>query len=460
MPVVLILTPLHLEYAAVSRHLTDKKAMVKEGAAYEIGHFKGRHHDYTVVLREPGMKNTDMALATERAIQHWSPDIAILCGIAGGIKDVQKGDVAIARSAFNYDSGKESDNGFLPRPVEYHFSEELLAYAQLVQRSDAWKKRCTDGAPQARLHIASVAAGDKVVAAVSNATYERITQFLSHCKFLEMEAAGFGLAIQRHRNLHALVVRGISDMCKGKVESDREEVDWQAVAAERAAGTAFELLWCLDASHFIHTGLTKASSALPKTPKERSANHSLKIFISYAKEDASSRDTLTRQLASLRRSGKVEIWSDNQIDLGTDWSDVTKERLRQADIIFLLLSEDFMASDHIWDNQLKESLERRDNGEAVMLVPILVRSCDVKNTPLDNIQGLPRDKKAIVLYPDLDEAWYNVALEIRYIVEHFEALVEKAQRNVSQNNSLALQQSIGTKNTISDGIIMVGMGTK
>jgi hypothetical protein len=256
------------------------------------------------------------------------------------------------------------------------------------------------------------------------------------------------------------VVRGISDMCKGKVESDREEVDWQAVAAERAAGTAFELLWCLDASHFIHTGLTKASSALPKTPKERSANHSLKIFISYAKEDASSRDTLTRQLASLRRSGKVEIWSDNQIDLGTDWSDVTKERLRQADIIFLLLSEDFMASDHIWDNQLKESLERRDNGEAVMLVPILVRSCDVKNTPLDNIQGLPRDKKAIVLYPDLDEAWYNVALEIRYIVEHFEALVEKAQRNVSQNNSLALQQSIGTKNTISDGIIMVGMGTK
>lgn len=250
---VLILTPLHLEYAAVSRHLTDKKAMVKEGAAYEIGRFVGQHHDYTVVLREPGMKNIDMALATERAIQHWSPDIAILCGIAGGIKDVQKGDVAIARSAFNYDSGKESDNGFLPRPVEYHFSEELLAYAQLVQRSDAWKKRCTDGAPHAQVHIASVAAGDKVVAAVENATYERITQFLSHCKFLEMEAAGFGLAIQRHRNLHALVVRGISDLCAGKAESDREGVDWQAVAAERASAVGVEMLFILNASNFIQS---------------------------------------------------------------------------------------------------------------------------------------------------------------------------------------------------------------
>jgi nucleoside phosphorylase len=250
---VLILTPLPVEFNAVSRHLTDKRSMVKEGAAYEIGRFRGQHYDYTVVLREPGMRNTDMALATERAIQHWSPDIAILCGIAGGIKDIKKGDVAIARSAFNYDSGKEAENGFLPRPVEYHFSEELLAYAQLVQRSDNWKKRCADGAPDATIHIASVAAGDKVVAAVENATYERITQFLSHCKFLEMEAAGFGLAVQRHRDLHALVVRGISDLCAGKAESDQESVDWQAVAAERASGVSFELLHTLNASHFIQT---------------------------------------------------------------------------------------------------------------------------------------------------------------------------------------------------------------
>lgn len=124
---VLILTPLKLEYEAVSRHLANKKSEVREGALYEIGQFKGKHHDYTVVIREPGMKNTDMALATERAIQHWSVDIAILCGIAGGIKDVRIGDVAIAKSVFNYDSGKESEDGFLPRPVEYHFSEELLA---------------------------------------------------------------------------------------------------------------------------------------------------------------------------------------------------------------------------------------------------------------------------------------------------------------------------------------------
>lgn len=250
---VLFLTPLALEYQAVSRHLTDRKAVVKEGAAYETGRFQGRYCDYTIVVREPGMRNTDMALATERAIQHWSPEIAILCGIAGGIKDLRIGDVAIAKSAFNYDSGKESEDGFLPRPVEYHFSEELLAYAQLVQRSDDWKKRTVDGAAQATVHLASVAAGDKVVAAVGNATYERVTQFLSHCKFLEMEAAGFGLAVQRHRKIHAMVVRGISDMCKAKSETDKEEENWQERAAERASAVGMEVLFELNANQFITT---------------------------------------------------------------------------------------------------------------------------------------------------------------------------------------------------------------
>jgi len=252
---VLILTPLPLEYEAVSRHLTDKKSIVKEGAAYEIGRFKGRHHDYEVVVREPGMKNVDMALAAERAIQHWQPQIALLIGIAGGIKDLKIGDVAIAKSAFNYDSGKESDNGFLPRPVEYTFSEELLAYAQVVQRSDHWKKRTTDGASNASVLIASVAAGDKVVAAVNNSTFQRIEQFLSHTKFLEMEAAGFGLAIQRHRNIHALVIRGISDLCAGKGETDKG--NWQVVAAERAAAVGFELLEALDCSSFIKVSLSE-----------------------------------------------------------------------------------------------------------------------------------------------------------------------------------------------------------
>lgn len=453
MPVtVLLMTPLPLEYAAISRHLTDRKAVVKDGAAYETGRFDGQHHAYTIVVREPGMKNIDMALATERAIQHWSPDIAILCGIAGGIKDVQKGDVAIAKSAFNYDSGKESDNGFLPRPVEYHFSEELLAYAQLVQRSDDWKKHTSDGASTAQVHIASVAAGDKVVAAVENATYERITQFLSHCKFLEMEAAGFGLAVQRHRNVHALVVRGISDLCKAKSETDKEEENWQERAAERAAAVAIEVLWILDGKSILQTKPVINVLTSPQTPTQHLRSSMLKIFISYAQEDIVYRESLNNHLSSFRRTGQVEMWSDNQVNLGATWNDVTKERLRQADIIILLLSDSFMASDHIWETQLQESLKRRNSGEAVMLIPILVRPCNIKNTVLDTIQGLPRNKKPILLHPNIDQAWYEVAIEIGQIVEKFDEMIKEASYNASKSN---IQQVLGENHVISKGVIVI-----
>ncbi len=253
---ILIMTPLPLEYAAAIKHVGGPyEKIFKDQAVYVRGTFKGNHHDYSVVVCEPGMRNVDMALATERAIQRFSPAIVLLMGIAGGIKDLKKGDVAIASSAFNYDSGKELENQFLPRPIEFHFSKELLAYAKDISRSDDWKKRTSDGAPQANILIAPVASGDKVVAAVNNPTYDRIVQYLSHCKFLEMESGGFGLAVQPYRDLHALVIRGISDMCAGKAETDLE--NWQEVAAERAAAVAFEVLGEMDCSNFIKLSLSE-----------------------------------------------------------------------------------------------------------------------------------------------------------------------------------------------------------
>ena len=246
---VLILTPLPLEYDAVVKHLTGaRNATIQDAAAYEMGTFIGKHHRYSVAVREPGMKNVDMALATEKAIQYFKPQIVLLIGIAGGVKDVRIGDVVIASSAFNYESGKETGEGFLARPAEYLFSEELLANAQVVSRNPNWKKRTSDGAADSKVLIGPIAAGDKVVAGIDNPTFERIKQNLSHIKALEMESAGFGRTVQSHRKLHALVIRGISDLCVGKAETDQQ--NWQPVAAERAAAVGFELLDGLDFAPF------------------------------------------------------------------------------------------------------------------------------------------------------------------------------------------------------------------
>lgn len=247
---VLILTPLPLEYTAVVKHLTGaSETIYKDQAAYEKWEFQGKHHRYTVIVREPGMKNVDMALATEKAVQSFQPQLALLVGIAGGVKDVQIGDVLIAKKVYGYEAGKEDADGFKSRPSMESFSSELLARAQVLSRRGDWKRRTDDGAPDAKVFIGPIAAGDKVVADTNNATFQQIKSHYNDTLGLEMEAIGFAAALQAHRLIHGLAIRGISDLCEGKAETDRH--NWQPVAAERAAAFGFELLYELDASAFI-----------------------------------------------------------------------------------------------------------------------------------------------------------------------------------------------------------------
>lgn len=246
---VLLLTPLQLEFDAVARHLQNRKSTVLEAATYETGSFDGAHHRYHIVLCQPGMKNVEMALATERAIQKFHPQFVLLIGIAGGVKDVRIADVLIATKAYSYEAGKEDADGFKARPSAESFSADLLAFAQQISRSPDWKKRTADQAAGAQVFMGPIAAGDKVVASANNPTYQRIKQHFNDTLGLEMEVAGFATALQKYRHIHSLAIRGISDLCEGKSETDKE--NWQPVAADRAAAVAFELLYQLDTSKFI-----------------------------------------------------------------------------------------------------------------------------------------------------------------------------------------------------------------
>jgi nucleoside phosphorylase len=272
---VLILTPLPLEYDAVSKHLSgERDTIFKDAAAFDIGSYAGKHHTYKVIVREPGMKNIDMALATDRAIVEFNPQIVLLIGIAGGVKDVKIGDVLIATKAYGYESGKEDTDGFKSRPAVESFSGELLARAQVVRRQGNWKKRCDDGATEASIFIGPIAAGDKVVAGTNNPTYQRIKEHYNDTLGLEMEAIGFATALQGHRKIHGLAIRGISDLCEGKSETDKQ--NWQPIAAERAAAVGFELLDMLNAD-FIQLDEPVAKTASTTIVQPTPVNQALAI---------------------------------------------------------------------------------------------------------------------------------------------------------------------------------------
>ena len=72
------------------------------------------------------------------------------------------------------------------------------------------------------------------------------------------------------------------------------------------------------------------------------------------------------------------------------WDKIIKQELLDSDIILLLISSDFLASNYCYDIEIKKAIERHEKGEA-KVIPIIVRPCDWKDLPFSKIQGLPKN---------------------------------------------------------------------
>ncbi len=124
----------------------------------------------------------------------------------------------------------------------------------------------------------------------------------------------------------------------------------------------------------------------------------IKIFYSYSHADANLRDELDKHLSTLKRNGIIDDWSDGEITPGTPWEEQILEKLANADVILLLVSSDFLASDFINEVELERAIARHESGD-VRVIPIILRPCDwqglPETCPMGALQALPKDALAI-----------------------------------------------------------------
>lgn len=135
-------------------------------------------------------------------------------------------------------------------------------------------------------------------------------------------------------------------------------------------------------------GDVSASSALKKAP--------IKIFFCYARKDKELRDELEKHLEPLRRTGKITTWHDRAIQPGKEWKKEIDIHLNSSNIVLLLVSPNFMHSDYCYGIEMRRALERHEAGEA-RVIPIILRPVDWKETPIGELQALPRDGKPLTV---------------------------------------------------------------
>lgn len=144
------------------------------------------------------------------------------------------------------------------------------------------------------------------------------------------------------------------------------------------------------------------------------------VFFSYSHADEALRDQLETQLAMLKHQGVIDTWHDRGIGAGQEFSQSIDDHINRDEIILLLVSPDFIASNYCYNIEMKRALERHEAGDAIV-IPVILRPCDWHPAPFGKLLATPRDGKPVTQWPDRDEAFLQVAKAVREAAGRWQA---------------------------------------
>ena len=132
--------------------------------------------------------------------------------------------------------------------------------------------------------------------------------------------------------------------------------------------------------------------------------------------DMDLRDELEKHLSVLLRQDVISSWHDRCISPGDEIHNEIDAHLNAADIILLLVSVDFLASDYCYDIEMARAMERHTDGTA-RVIPVILRPCDWHGVPFGNLMATPPDGKPVVDHSSHDQGFLEVVKAIRQVVD-------------------------------------------
>jgi hypothetical protein len=110
---------------------------------------------------------------------------------------------------------------------------------------------------------------------------------------------------------------------------------------------------------------------LPGGPELNVRERAPCVFVSYSHRDEQVLEALLPYLATLQRDGLVTVWSDQHIEAGEQWRKEIDVALDAATIAVLLISQEFLTSKFVRDEELPRILAQQGAGQMTVL-PVFV----------------------------------------------------------------------------------------
>jgi hypothetical protein len=148
----------------------------------------------------------------------------------------------------------------------------------------------------------------------------------------------------------------------------------------------------------------------PPPPKQ------IEIFVFYSHLDQNFRKYLDKYLSPLKAIYPTTFWYDGVIGPGVNFEQEIEIHLRNAHIILLMVSPDFVDSEYCSVKELGPAMERHHKGEA-RVIPIILRPTFWKGTPFRKLQALPNNAKPITEWQPRDAGYVKVAEGIEKVIK-------------------------------------------
>lgn len=146
----------------------------------------------------------------------------------------------------------------------------------------------------------------------------------------------------------------------------------------------------------------------------------LKVFISYSHLDRKMCKRFLVHLTPLKDEGLIAPWTDRLISAGADWASAIDANLNSANIVLLLVSPDFLASDYCKGVEMERALVRDQSGEA-RVVPVILKVCDWKTSRFAKLQATPADGKPVGDWQSWDHGFDDVISTLRKLITELTA---------------------------------------
>jgi hypothetical protein len=164
---------------------------------------------------------------------------------------------------------------------------------------------------------------------------------------------------------------------------------------------------------------------------ERSKGKMKKVVISYSKDDLGLVNEFVKVLHSIKDDGLIEDhWYCSELLGGSEWNKEIQDKFNEADIIFFMVSPNFLSTKYIKEHELKSAIERKNkeitNGKSVAdqlkIIPIILDFChwerEDEKYNLAQYTALPYRAKPVRDFRNRNMAWNVIEGCIRAAIKH------------------------------------------